>query len=231
MDFAELDKLIDIEPEKAYEKIKEMFDKDESAKTNVQLLWRIAKACFLWGNSMQRKNPKRKQLIYEGRTYAKTAYSLDESNFEALRWTAVLVGSATDYMGPKERAEQGNAFKDYLDKALAVDPKEFTLLHLRGRFTFEVATLSWIEKKVCNALFSVLPDATIDMALEDFLEADRNVPFVWAENLLYLARCYSLKKEKANAQKYMDMVERVEKKDEMVIESMAEIKALIAKCK
>uniref|UniRef100_A0A0M3HTX5 FRIGIDA-like protein n=1 Tax=Ascaris lumbricoides TaxID=6252 RepID=A0A0M3HTX5_ASCLU len=199
LDFAELDKLIDTEPEKAYEKIKEMFDKDESAKTNVQLLWRIAKACFLWGNSMQKKNPKRKQLIYEGS------------------------GGPVDIIC--------YLFQEYLDKALAVDPKEFTLLHLRGRFTFEVATLSWIEKKVCNALFAVLPEATIDMALEDFLEADRNVPFVWAENLLYLARCYSVKKEKANAQKYMDMVERIEKKDEMVVESMAEIKALIAKCK
>ncbi|KHN81962.1 Regulator of microtubule dynamics protein 1 [Toxocara canis] len=120
---------------------------------------------------------------------------------------------------------------EYLDKAISIDPKEFTLLHLRGRFTFEVATLSWIEKKVCNALFSTLPDASIDMALKDFHEADRHVPFVWAENLLYLARCYSIKKDKANAQKYIDMVEAIENKDDMVIESLTEIKALIAKCK
>ncbi|KHN71028.1 Regulator of microtubule dynamics protein 1 [Toxocara canis] len=124
MDFAKLDKLVDSEPEKAYEKIKQMLNEDEAAKENVELLWRLAKACFLWGNSMQKKNPKRKLLIFEGRTYAQSAYSLDENSFEALRWTAVLVGSATDFMGPKERAEQGHVFKEAVAKSEEVTLKK-----------------------------------------------------------------------------------------------------------
>ncbi|VDK57971.1 unnamed protein product [Anisakis simplex] len=167
----------------------------------------------------------------DGRVYADSAYKLDENNFEALRWVAILTGAATDFMGPKERAEQGHIFKEYLDKAIKINPNEFTLLHLRGRFTFEVATLSWIEKKVCNALFTTLPDASIDMALQDFIEAEHNVTFAWAENLLYLARCYAMKKDKDNAQIYLDKVDKIEKKDDMIHEQMSEIKTLITKCR
>lgn len=48
---------------------------------------------------------------FAGRKYAEHAYELDQGNFEALRWTAILIGSFTEYLGPKQKIEQGKVFK------------------------------------------------------------------------------------------------------------------------
>jgi hypothetical protein len=51
-----------------------------------------------------------------------------------------------------------------------MNPQEYSLLHMRGRFSYSVANLSWFERKAASALFATPPTATIDEALADFLE-------------------------------------------------------------
>ncbi|VDD86546.1 unnamed protein product [Enterobius vermicularis] len=196
---------------------------------DVEFLWRFAKACMHWGNSMEKKDPRRKQLIYEGLDYALKGYGKDENNFEALRWTAVLCGATTDYLGIKERIETAKKFKGYLDIALGRQPTEHVLLHLRGRFSYEMASLSWVEKKVCSTIFSKVPERTFDQALDDFLEADKNAPTEWPENKLYVARCYCKKKEKKFATEYLKAVEDLQKHDESVKEGIEDVRSMIAK--
>uniref|UniRef100_A0A915Q652 Regulator of microtubule dynamics protein 1 n=1 Tax=Setaria digitata TaxID=48799 RepID=A0A915Q652_9BILA len=200
-------------------------------KSNVDLLWRLGKACFLWANTLQKKDTRKKLLILEGRTYATTAYKGDENNSEALRWAAILIGSATDFLGPKDKIEQGKIFKSYLDRAIEMQSNEYSLLHSRGRFSYEVANLSWIEKRLCNALFSEVPHSTISEALNDFLEAEKHSPFVWAENLLYIARCYAVMKNKELAKQYLEKVENIEHLDEAEAEALVEVRAVVAKIK
>lgn len=76
-----------------------------------------------------------------GRAYAQEAYAIDAANFFVIKWAAIMSGSSTDFLGTKEKIEEGYRFKEYLDKALAIDAKEFSLLHMRGRFAFSVSIL------------------------------------------------------------------------------------------
>lgn len=230
-EFEEFDKLVDPEPERAYNMLKKLVEAEPSLLNDIEFLWRYAKACMHWGNSMPKKNPRRKQLIYEGLEYATKAYGMDENNFEALRWTAVLCGATTDYLGIKERLETGKKFKGYLDIALKKQPEEHILLHLRGRFSYEIASLSWVEKKVCNTIFSKVPESTFDDALTDFLEADEHSPTPWPENKLYIARAYCKKKEKDSAGKYLKEVVVMEKLDDAVKEGIEEVRSMISKIK
>uniref|UniRef100_A0A8R1TWI4 Regulator of microtubule dynamics protein 1 n=2 Tax=Onchocerca TaxID=6281 RepID=A0A8R1TWI4_ONCVO len=230
-DFERIDKVIDDNPKLAYEQLKEIYDNNEEMKTNIDLLWRLGKACFLWANTLQKRDSKKKLLIFEGRTYATAAYAFDENNGEALRWAAILIGSATNFLGPKEKIEQGKIFKAYLDRAIKMQSTEYSLLHSRGRFSYEVANLSWIEKRLCNALFSQVPDSSIDEALNDFLEAEKYSPNVWPENLLYIARCYVVMKNKKLAKKYLEKVEMVERLDEAELEALIEVRTAVSKLK
>jgi hypothetical protein len=61
-------------------------------------------------------------------------------------------------------------FQDFLDRALAMEAKESSLLHMRGRFAFSVASLSWMERKLAATFFATPPTATFDEAIADFLE-------------------------------------------------------------
>lgn len=50
-----------------------------------------------------------------------------------------------------------------------MNPNEYSLLHMRGRFSFSVSNLSWIERKAAATFFATPPTATVDDALADFL--------------------------------------------------------------
>ena len=100
---------------------------------------------------------------------------------------------------------------------------------MRGRFSYSVASLSWIERKAASAFFATPPSATYDDALADFLETEKLRPNQWIENLLYVARCYIAKNEKANAVKYLKQAIVIESQDDADDEALDEVKQLLAK--
>lgn len=85
---------------------------------------------------------------------------------------------------------------------------------MRGRFSYNVANLSWLERKAASAFFATPPTATIDDALKDFLEVEKVRPNAWIENLLYVARCYISKGDKANIVKYLKLAAAIEPQDD-----------------
>lgn len=46
-----------------------------------------------------------------GKRYGLEAHQADENDFEALKWAAIMTGQSTDYLGTKERIEEGGKFK------------------------------------------------------------------------------------------------------------------------
>lgn len=61
-----------------------------------------------------------------------------------------------------------------MDRALAIAPEDAEdradLYHMRGRFAYDVASLSFAERLIASKLFGSPPQATLDEALADFLE-------------------------------------------------------------
>lgn len=55
-----------------------------------------------------------------------------------------------------EKIKNGYRFKEHVMKALEIDPNDADLHHLLGRFNYEVANLSWVEKKVYILQFNSL---------------------------------------------------------------------------
>jgi hypothetical protein len=73
--------------------------------------------------------------------YAGRALKLDESDAEAHKWFAMTVGSRSEFLGTREKIEDGFLFKHHVDKALALQPNDPSLHHLMGRFKYEVSSL------------------------------------------------------------------------------------------
>ncbi|CAD6196723.1 unnamed protein product [Caenorhabditis auriculariae] len=208
----------------AYDELKKRYNEGERS---VDLLWRLARLC----HEVAYRSPKniRKELIFEGKDYACEAHAIDANHFEAVRWAAILTGQSTDYLGTKEKIEQGGHFKNLLDEALAMEPNEFSLLHLRGRFNFTIANLSWLERKAATMLYSAPPKATIEEALEDF-EAAYHLQSDWLENLYYLAKCLQIKGEKNKAKKYLNEALALPTESDVERELIGEARHLLGKC-
>ena len=67
-------------------------------------------------------------------------------------------------------------------------PDDPTLHHMMGRFCMEIASLSWIEKRLASTLFAQVPEASIEDTMGHLLKAYQ-LKKDWKENLLFLAKC------------------------------------------
>ncbi|KAI6223077.1 hypothetical protein M3Y99_01464800 [Aphelenchoides fujianensis] len=164
-----------------------------------------------------KKSAARKALATEAYEHAKAAHKLAPDNGNVLKWCA-----------------------KYLDGALVHLPADYGLLHMRGRFNYSCANLSWLERKAASALFGTPPTGSIDDALKatlppdshhslDFLAVETLRPAQWIENLLYVAQCYVAKKDKQQAGHYLTIAVQIKPADASEQEALEEVKKLLKK--
>uniref|UniRef100_A0AAF5HYD2 Regulator of microtubule dynamics protein 1 n=1 Tax=Strongyloides stercoralis TaxID=6248 RepID=A0AAF5HYD2_STRER len=215
----------------AYDALKALYDESAENRNNVELLWRLCRACYQRGSEFPAKDSKLKEFMFEGKRYGEEAVKIDDTNINVLKWAAACTGQSTDFMGTKEKIETGHYFKNLLDKALSIDDTEYTLLHMRGRFCFSVASLSWIERKAASTFYATPPSSTYEDALTDFLKVEEVKKGEWLENLLYIGRCYYQMNDKSSSLKYLKMaLECPNNKGEAEKNMLNEVQALMKKC-
>lgn len=73
---------------------------------------------------------------------------LASSNADLYKWCAILVGVYGEFLPLAEKISNGYRFKELVMQALDIRSTDGELHHLLGRFKYEVANLSWIERKV-----------------------------------------------------------------------------------
>ena len=79
-------------------------------------------------------------------------------------------------------------WQEHIDRAIELRPEEPILHYLNGRWCFEVAGLSWLEKKAAAALFATPPEATYEQALGYFMKCEELNPGTWKANMLMVAK-------------------------------------------
>uniref|UniRef100_A0A0N4UCH6 TPR_REGION domain-containing protein n=1 Tax=Dracunculus medinensis TaxID=318479 RepID=A0A0N4UCH6_DRAME len=188
-------------------------------------LWRAAKACHSISNTIDSKDSRKKEWIFKGVEFVTEAVNITDANFDVLKWAAILIGESTDFLSSSGKIKQGQLFKEYLDKAIALKPMEYTLLHMRGRYFYSIANLSWLERKLVNTLCPSIT-ATIDDALNDFLKVN-----VLIDNLLFLARCLISKNDKKRAMMYLTRASHLTPKNEAENQVLKEVNDLLTRYK
>lgn len=120
---------------------------------------------------------------------------------------AILIGLRSEFLPTKERILDGYTFKKHCDIAIELSPKDPLLHHMLGRFAFEIAKLSWLEKTVAQTLFAEVPSMTIEDALNHFMEAEKLSEKDWKENKLFIAKCSLAVGETENAIEWLNKAE------------------------
>ncbi|CAI5448667.1 unnamed protein product [Caenorhabditis angaria] len=184
-----------------YEKLKSAYEKGDHSP---EVLWRLAQFC----HEKSTISPKAKRIayIYEGIKYAEEGMKTDPTHF-------------------KSKIEMGNKFKSLLDKAITMQPNDYVLLHLRARYKFTVASLTWLERKLASTFYATVPTHTFEEALEDFLACYKIEP-KWIENFYYIAKTYVGLKDKENARKYLKIALEIQPQSDVEIDYIADCKAL-----
>uniref|UniRef100_A0A8C8ZJA0 Regulator of microtubule dynamics protein 1 n=1 Tax=Prolemur simus TaxID=1328070 RepID=A0A8C8ZJA0_PROSS len=127
---------------------------------DAELLWRLARASRDVAQLSRTSEEEKKQLVYEALEYAKRALEKNESNFAAHK------------------------------KAIELNPKDATSIHLMGIWCYTFAEMPWYQRRIAKVLFAAPPSSTYEEALGYFHRAEQVDPNFYSKNLLLLGKTY-----------------------------------------
>jgi len=188
--FRDVDDKLEGSGEEQEDALRTLREHEDELNQNGEFLWRLCKAVYLYAINIGVRGDAsgKKALIDEACELGKRAVDFNCNSSEGHKWYAIVVGSRSEYVGTKEKIEDGYEFKRHIDRAAELAPHDHTIQHLLGRFCYEVAALSWWEKKMAATLFAEVPSTNMDEAREHFANAERLKPDGWKENRQFLAK-------------------------------------------
>uniref|UniRef100_A0A8C6D0I8 Regulator of microtubule dynamics protein 1 n=1 Tax=Moschus moschiferus TaxID=68415 RepID=A0A8C6D0I8_MOSMO len=127
---------------------------------DAELLWRLARASRDVAQLSGTSEEEKKYLVYEALEYAKRALEKNESSFAAHK------------------------------KAIELNPKDATSIHLMGIWCYTFAEMPWYQRRIAKVLFATPPSSTYEEALGYFHRAEQVDPNFYSKNLLLLGKTY-----------------------------------------
>ena len=119
-----------------------------------------------------------------------------------LRYCA-SVGRMSPLVGTKERIQYGHEFKKHSDIAVAIAPNDMLMHHMYGRWCYEVAGLTWMEKKLAATFFGAPPESSYEEAMAALMKADQ-LKHQWISNQLWISKVLIAQKKYSEAIKWID---------------------------
>ncbi|XP_037017612.2 regulator of microtubule dynamics protein 3 isoform X1 [Artibeus jamaicensis] len=171
-------------------------------------LWRLARA-YSDMCELAEEVSEKKSYALNGKEEAEAALEKGNENADCHQWYAVLCGQLAEHEGIQRRIQSGFSFKEHVDKALALQPENPMGHFLLGRWYYQVAHLSWLEKKTAAALFENPLTATVQDALQSFLKAEELQPGFSKAGRVYISKCYRELGENSEARQWVKLAKEL----------------------
>ncbi|XP_066234887.1 regulator of microtubule dynamics protein 1 isoform X2 [Saccopteryx leptura] len=173
------------ETEKLYHLLSQHKDSEDA-----ELLWRLARASRDLAQLSRTSEEEKKVLVYEALEYAKRALEKNEASFAVHKWYAICISDVGDYEGIKAKIANAYVIKEHFEKAIELNPKDATSIHLMGIWCYTFAEMPWYQRRIANMLFAAPPSSTYEEALGYFQRAEQVDPNFYSKNLLLLGKTY-----------------------------------------
>ncbi|XP_006924121.1 regulator of microtubule dynamics protein 1 isoform X2 [Pteropus alecto] len=173
------------ETEKLYQLLTQYKDSEDA-----ELLWRLARVSRDVAQLSRTSEAERKLLVYEALEYAKRALEKNEASFAAHKWYAICISDVGDYEGIKAKIANAYVIKEHFEKAIELNPKDATSIHLMGIWCYTFAEMPWYQRRIARMLFAAPPSSTYEEALGYFQRAEQVDPNFYSKNLLLLGKTY-----------------------------------------
>ena len=168
---------------------------------DVEILWRLAQVHFDIADQTEDEKVH-KAHFYPGFEAAKRAVEIDPNSARANHWYATLIGKIGMLEGTKQKIINSYEVEKYGLKAIELDPTYDGSLHLMGRWHYELADLSWIERTVAKIVYETPPKASFEESVEFYkraIEAKSDE----IRHYLWIGKALIKLKDKEEAKKYL----------------------------
>ena len=168
---------------------------------DVEILWRLSQVHFDIADQTEDEEVH-KDHFYPGFEAAKKAVEIDPKSARANHWYATLIGKIGMLEGTKQKIINSYDVEEYGLKAIELDPTYDGSLHLLGRWHYELADLSWIERTVAKIVYETPPKASFEESVEFYKKAiEAKADEV--RHYLWIGKAFIKLKNTADAKKYL----------------------------
>ena len=134
---------------------------------NAEVLWRLSRTKVDIGEQRTR-DEERAQFYEQAFADAEAAIAADTTNARAYLAGAIAAGRVGLISGTRKKVEMSRTVKEYVDRAIALNPDLPAAYHVRARWNYEVASLGFFSRTIVRAVYGGLPDASYEAAVENF---------------------------------------------------------------
>ncbi|XP_051159562.1 regulator of microtubule dynamics protein 1-like [Leptopilina boulardi] len=195
-----------------YKQIYDLLSGFKNSK-NVEILWRLSRAMYKM--SLSATDVEGKKIIFEAYNIISSALEIDENNWAAQKWMAIILDAKSGFEGMKSRINQLHNVKKHMIKASELNPKDATTLYLIGNWCYQISDLTWYQRKIASAIFGQPPTSSYEEALIYFEKAEIVDPNFYSQNLLMIGKTFLKLNKKEDALKYLKLAsEFLAKNDE-----------------
>lgn len=142
-------------------------DVQQDHPNNAEVLWRLSRTKVDIGEQRNREE-EREQFYREALANAEAAIAADSTSARSFLAGAIAAGRVGLMSGTREKVELSRTVKEYVDRAIELNPDLPAAYHVRGRWNYEVASLGFFSRAVVRTVYGGLPDASYEAAIENF---------------------------------------------------------------
>ena len=188
--------------------IKKLYREDSE---NIEIIFRLARSVFLIAEE-EKNQSKQADIYYKGFEYAKKALRMNSDNGYANFWYAAYIGKIGLLEGTKQKILNSYKVKEYGMKAIKLVPEYEHCHHLMGRWNYELAELTWIEKSIASLVYATPPKGSYKKAIKLFKKAIEINP-IEIRHHYWLANTYKALGKKNLAKNEFNLVISLKAKD------------------
>jgi tetratricopeptide (TPR) repeat protein len=170
----------------------------------------LCKASELYNVLGKRRPTKEEQKQYykTGETYARRAIKINPNHSEANFAMAVSMGRVALISSGKEKVMAVKEIKNYADKCIQIDPKNYKGYHVLAKWHYEVSDLNALERWLVKFTYGELPPSSLDESIKNYEKSKQLAPD-FLLNYLELAKAYKRKGETEKARVLLEQLQKL----------------------
>jgi tetratricopeptide (TPR) repeat protein len=170
----------------------------------------LCKSSELYSVVGKRLSTKEQQNNYykKGEDLARRALKVNPDYSEANFAMAIAMGRQALISSGDQKVKAVKEIKNYADKCIRLDPKNYKGYHLLGKWHYEVSDLNALERWLVKVSYGGLPKASLEESIK-YYEKSKQLNPAFLLNYLELAKAYNKHDETAKARVLLEQLQKL----------------------
>lgn len=122
-------------------------------QSDVEVQWRLTRALYEC-SKLSANSANKPDLVRDAFDIIQKSIEKYDSHYAVHQWYAIMLDAKAHLDGLRARIHVLEEIKKHMEKAVELNPEDSISHYILGEFAFQIADLSWIEKKILSSMLT-----------------------------------------------------------------------------